>query len=111
MNTNTLTRKLPPGGWMRSKVSEIVLHWLDLSVISFPLLSNSVVGCWEERQAGNVIAALKVKLARKAKVKRDGKWVAPAARELRPGDARRTRRSGVEPRTYHSELTALLVWH
>jgi len=37
--------------------------------------SNAVVGFWEEHQAGNAIAALKAKLAIKARVKRDGKWV------------------------------------
>jgi hypothetical protein len=38
-------------------------------------LANAVVGFWEEHQAGNAIAALKAKLAIKARVKRDGKWI------------------------------------
>ena len=42
-------------------------------------------------QAGNAIAALKAKLAIKARVKRDGKWITPAARELVPGDVIRIR--------------------
>ena len=50
-----------------------------------------MVGFWEEHQAGNAIAALKAKLAIKARVKRDGKWVNPPARELVPGDVIRLR--------------------
>jgi len=45
-----------------------------------------VVGFWEEREAGNAIEALKSKLAVKARVKRDGKWINSPARELVPGD-------------------------
>jgi H+-transporting ATPase len=56
-----------------------------------------VVGFWEEHQAGNAIAALKAKLAIKARVKRDGKWVNPAARELVPGDVIRMRLGDIVP--------------
>jgi H+-transporting ATPase len=56
-----------------------------------------VVGFWEERQAGNAIAALKATLAIKAKVKRDGKWTDPAARELVPGDVIRVRLGDIVP--------------
>jgi len=52
---------------------------------------------WEERQAGNAIEALKAKLAIKARVKRDGKWVNPAARELVPGDVIRLRLGDIVP--------------
>ena len=55
-------------------LSGVVRHWLDFFIILFLLFSNAVVGFWEERQAGNAIAALKATLATKAKVKRDGKW-------------------------------------
>ena len=61
-------------------------HWPDFGIILLLLLANAVVGFWEEHQAGNAIAALKATLAIKARVKRDGKWVNPAARELVPGD-------------------------
>ena len=60
-------------------------------------LANAVVGFWEERQAGNAIAALKAKLAIKARVKRDGKWVNPPARELVPGDVIRMRLGDIVP--------------
>jgi H+-transporting ATPase len=67
-------------------LSGVVRHWPDFFIILLLLLANAVVGFWEERQAGNAIAALKAKLAIKARVKRDGKWITPAARELVPGD-------------------------
>ena len=51
-----------------------------LGIILLLLLANGVIGFWEEHQAGNAIAALKATLAIKARVKRDGKWVNPAAR-------------------------------
>ena len=58
-------------------LSGVVRHWLDFFIILLLLVSNAVVGFWEEHQAGNAIAALKAKLAIKAKVKRDGKWADP----------------------------------
>ena len=61
------------------------------------LLSNAVVGFWEEHQAGNAIAALQARLAVKARVKRDGKWLTPAARELVPGDVIRVRLGDIVP--------------
>jgi H+-transporting ATPase len=64
---------------------------------SFCLLCNAVVGFWEERQAGNAIDALKARLAIKARVKRDGKWVNPAASELVPGDVIRLRLGDIVP--------------
>ncbi len=67
-------------------LSGVVGHWEDFGIILFLLVCNAVVEFWEERQAGNAIAALKASLAIKARVKRDGKWINPAARELVPGD-------------------------
>jgi H+-transporting ATPase len=61
------------------------------------LVSNAVVAFWEEHQAGNAIAALKAKLAVKAKVKRDGNWTDPAAREVVPGDVIRLRLGDIVP--------------
>ena len=78
-------------------LSGVVRHWPDFFIILFLLLSNAVVGFWEEHQAGNAIAALKAKLAVKAKVKRDGKWTEPAARELVPGDVIRVRLGDIVP--------------
>ena len=75
----------------------MVRHWPDFFIIFLLLLANAVVGFWEERQAGNAIAALKAKLAIKARVQRDGKWVNPPARELVPGDVIRMRLGDIVP--------------
>lgn len=78
-------------------LSGVVQHWLDFFIILFLLVSNAVVGFWEEHQAGNAIAALKAKLAIKAKAKRDGKWTEPKASELVPGDVIRVRLGDIVP--------------
>jgi H+-transporting ATPase len=78
-------------------LSGVVGHWPDFFIILLLLIANAVVGFWEEREAGNAIAALKSKLAIKARVKRDGKWVTPAARELVPGDVIRLRLGDIVP--------------
>ncbi len=78
-------------------LSAVVQHWADFFIILLLLVSNAAVGFWEERQAGNAIEALKAKLAVKARVKRDGKWVTPPARELVPGDVIRVRLGDIVP--------------
>jgi len=78
-------------------LSGVVRHWPDFFIILLLLVSNAVVGFWEERQAGNAIAALKAKLAIKARVKRDGKWTDPAARDVVPGDVIRLRLGDIVP--------------
>jgi H+-transporting ATPase len=78
-------------------LSAIARHWPDFAIIFLLLLANAVVGFWEEHQAGNAIAALKAKLAIKARVKRDGKWTTPEARELVPGDLIRVRLGDIVP--------------
>ncbi len=89
-----------PIAWMIEAgviLSGLVRHWVDFFVIILMLVSNAAVGFWEEHQAGNAIAALKARLAINAKVKRDGKWVTPAARELVPGDVIRVRLGDIVP--------------
>ncbi|MEO6976142.1 MAG: plasma-membrane proton-efflux P-type ATPase [Gallionella sp.] len=78
-------------------LSAVARHWPDFGIILVLLLANAVVGFWEEREAGNAIEALKAKLAIKAKVKRDGKWLNPPARELVPGDVIRMRLGDIVP--------------
>jgi len=78
-------------------LSAVVRHWPDFCIVLVLLCSNAVVGFWEERQAGNAIAALKAKLAIKARVQRDGQWVNPPARELVPGDVIRLRLGDIVP--------------
>ena len=78
-------------------LSGVVRHWPDFFIILLLLMANAVVGFWEEHEAGNAIEALKAKLAIKARVKRDGKWVTPPARELVPGDVIRLRLGDIVP--------------
>ena len=63
-------------------LSAVVRHWPDFFIILLLLVANAVVGFWEEHKAANAIAALKAKLAIKARVKRDGKWSTPLARDI-----------------------------
>ena len=78
-------------------LSAVARHWPDFCIILLLLLANAVVGFWEEHQAGNAIAALKATLAIKAQVKRDGKWINPAAREVVPGDVIHLRLGDIVP--------------
>jgi H+-transporting ATPase len=78
-------------------LSAVARHWPDFGIILLLLLANATVGFWEERQAGNAIEALKAKLAVKARVLRDGKWINPASRELVPGDVIRLRLGDIVP--------------
>ncbi|MEO5788517.1 plasma-membrane proton-efflux P-type ATPase, partial [Gelidibacter sp.] len=78
-------------------LSAVARHWPDFFIILVLLFANALVGFWEERQAGNAIAALKAKLATNARVKRDGKWTTPPARELVPGDVIRMRLGDIVP--------------
>ncbi len=78
-------------------LSAVARHWPDFFIILVLLFSNALVGFLEERKAGNAIAALKAKLATNARVKRDGKWITPPARELMPGDVIRMRLGDIVP--------------
>jgi H+-transporting ATPase len=72
-------------------LSAVLRHWPDVGVILVLLVMNAVVGFREEYQADSAIAALKKKLALKARVKRQGEWTSIPARELVPGDIVRLR--------------------
>ena len=78
-------------------LSGVVKHWPDFIIILVLLCTNAAVGFWEERAAGNAIAALKAKLATKTRVKRDGKWVTPPARELVTGDVIQLKQGDIVP--------------
>ena len=78
-------------------LSGVVRHWPDFFIILLLLVANATIGFWEERQAGDAIEALKAKLAIKARVKRDGKWVTPPAKQLVPGDVIRLRLGDIVP--------------
>jgi H+-transporting ATPase len=89
-----------PIPWMiitAAVLSGVLHHWEDVAVITALLVLNAVVGFREEHQAGNVIEALKKKLAIRALVKREGAWEAIPARELVPGDIIRLRIGDIVP--------------
>jgi H+-transporting ATPase len=89
-----------PIPWMieiAAVLSAVVRHWEDFAIILVLLLMNAGVGFWEEYQAGNAIAALKSRLALRARVKRDGAWRTVPARELVPGDLVRLRLGEIIP--------------
>ena len=78
-------------------LSAIINHWEDFWVIFALLLLNAVVGFWQEYKADDAINLLKKKLALKARVLRDGKWMEISAKELAPGDVVRVRLGDIVP--------------
>ncbi len=78
-------------------LSGVLRHWPDFAVIGVLLLTNAAVGFGEEHQAGKAVDALKAQLAVKCRVRRDGVWVTPPARELVPGDVIRMRTGDIVP--------------
>jgi H+-transporting ATPase len=89
-----------PIPWMieaAAVLSALVRHWEDFAIITALLVMNAGVGFWEEFQAGNAIAALKARLAPKARVHRDGAWRTIPARDVVPGDVIRLRIGEVVP--------------
>jgi H+-transporting ATPase len=78
-------------------LSAVVHHWEDFWIIFVLLLLNAIVGFWQEHKADNAIELLKQKLAPKARVLRDGKWIEVDAKEVVPGDVVRVRLGVIIP--------------
>jgi H+-transporting ATPase len=78
-------------------LSAVIQRWEDFGIIFALLMLNAVVGFWQERKAGNAIELLKQKLALKARVLRDNKWIELPARKLVPGDVVRVRLGDIAP--------------
>lgn len=78
-------------------LSAVVRHWADFTIILVLLVTNAVVGFWEEYQAAGAIAALKAQLALRARVRRSGGWTVVPSRELVPGDVVRLRIGDIVP--------------
>ncbi|MDE1853216.1 MAG: plasma-membrane proton-efflux P-type ATPase [Thaumarchaeota archaeon] len=78
-------------------ISAFIQHWDDLGIIAVLLAVNAVVGFWQEDKASNAIELLKKRLALRATVLRDGKWVDLSAAELVPGDVTRLRLGNIVP--------------
>ncbi len=60
--------------------------WEDFIGILLLLLTNSIIGFIEQRNAGNAVQELMKSLAPEAKVKRNGQYKVIDAAELVPGD-------------------------
>jgi H+-transporting ATPase len=78
-----------PIAWMLE--AAIVLQiglgaYVEAAVIGGLLLFNATLGFIQEGRAGTVLAALRMRLAPTALVRRDGEWVKLPAAELVPGD-------------------------
>jgi H+-transporting ATPase len=78
-------------------LSAVIHHWEDFWIIFILLLLNAAVGFWQEHKADNAIELLKQKLAPKARVLRDGKWIEVDAKEVVPGDVVRVRLGVIIP--------------
>jgi H+-transporting ATPase len=78
-------------------LSAAVEHWTDFAIIVVMLLLNAGVGFWQEFKADSAIAALKQRLALRARVRRDGRWRDIPARELVPGDVVLIRLGNIVP--------------
>ena len=78
-------------------LSAAIAHWEDFAVILLLLMTNAVVGFFQERKAENAIELLKKQLAPNARVLRDGTWQEIPARELVPGDIIHIRLGDIVP--------------
>ncbi len=78
-------------------LSAIIQHWEDFGIIFALLFVNAGVGFWQEHKAENAIELLKQRLALKARVRRDGKWIQIPSREVVPGDVVRARIGDIIP--------------
>ncbi len=78
-------------------ISAVIQHWDDLGIIVVLLAVNATVGFWQEDKASNAIELLKKRLALRATVLRDKKWVDLPAAELVPGDVTRLRLGNIVP--------------
>ena len=67
-------------------LSFLLKHYLEGTIIFVLLSINAVIGNIHSRNSQKAVALLKKRLAVKAKVLRDGKWVLKEAREIVPGD-------------------------
>ena len=67
-------------------LSYVLGHYLETGIISALLLMNAGIGYFHSRSSQKSLELLKERLAVKARVLRDGKWVSQNASEIVPGD-------------------------
>jgi H+-transporting ATPase len=78
-------------------ITYILGKYLDMYIITFLLVFNSIVSFIQERRAENAVELLKQKLNVKARVLRDGQWKVIPARLLVPGDVVHIRLGDIVP--------------
>ena len=78
-------------------LSAVVRKWEDFAIITLLLLTNAFIDFWQESKALNTLKVLKGKLAKRAIVLRDGKFVEIDAAELVPGDIIKIRIGNIVP--------------
>ncbi|WP_297526712.1 plasma-membrane proton-efflux P-type ATPase [Thiohalobacter sp.] len=78
-------------------LSAVVGKWEDFSIILVMLLVNAGLDFMQEHRALNALKALKQRLAREARVLRDGEFHVVPVRELVPGDIIRLRIGDIVP--------------
>ena len=78
-------------------LSAVIAHWDDFAIIFLLLITNAVVGFFQERKAETAIELLKKQLAPNARVLRNGTWQEIPARELVPGDIIHIRLGDIVP--------------
>src|SRR4030043_762956 len=78
-------------------LSFILRHYLEGIIIFVLLTVNAVIGYVHSRGSQKAVELLKKKLAIKAKVLRDGKWVMKEAKEIMPGDIISVRLGDIGP--------------
>ncbi|WP_456410293.1 plasma-membrane proton-efflux P-type ATPase [Oceanithermus sp.] len=95
-----LKRFWGPIPWMievAALLSALVQKWEDFVIIMILLFVNAGVDFWQESKAISALKVLQQKLARKARVLRDGKWQEIDVRNLVPGDVIRLRMGDLVP--------------
>ncbi len=89
-----------PIPWMieaAALLSALVQKWEDFAIILIMLFVNAGVDLWQEGRALSALKVLKEKLAKKALVLREGRWVEVDAREIVPGDVLKLKIGDIVP--------------
>ena len=95
-----LRRFWGPIPWMievAAILSALVKKWEDFAIIIILLLVNAVVDFWQEHKAISALKVLKEKLARKALVLRNGRWIEVDVKFIVPGDIVKLRIGDIVP--------------
>ncbi len=89
-----------PVPWMLEAtivLTYVLGKYLDMYIIAFLLVFNSIVSFVQEHRAENAVELLRKKLSVQARVLRDGKWKLIPARYLVPGDIIHVRLGDIVP--------------